>query len=110
MRAADLIATLPPSLDALVVALCADYKRREDELLKEDLPLRVKAELCYLNYIIREAAAEIADERYVFDFINDIGKRIGYAHSEIFGMSETTYKTQKIYIKMRIAKRLHLYI
>ena len=110
MRATDLIAALPPTLDALVVALCADYKRREEVLSREDLPLRVRAELCYINYMIREAVAEIADERYVLDFINDIGKKIGYAHSEIFGMSEATYKTQKIYIKMKIAKRLHLYV
>ncbi len=99
---------LAPTLDAAVVALCADFERREVLLEEESLSARTEAELRYLNYLISEATAEIADARYVNMFIRDIGARVGYAYSLVEGMGEITYKMQKLRIKSNIARKLHL--
>lgn len=110
MRDGYALDSLPRSLDAVVISLCADYARRE-RVISEDgsVSARTAAELRYINYIIINAAAEIADARYVRTFIDEIGSRTGYAHSAVEGMSEITYKKQKSEIKLHIAKRLHLY-
>ncbi len=96
------------TLDAAVAALCADFARREALIAEGSVSVRTRAELRYINYIIINAAAEIADARYVRVFIDEIGSRTGYAYSAVDGMSEITYKKQKSDIKLRIAQKLHL--
>ncbi len=108
MRGGTVKGLLPSSLDMLVCALCADFSRREELIRAKSLSARTEAELRYLNYMISEATAEIADARYINTYILEIGKRTGYAHTEITALSEITYKMQKSEIKGGIAKKLHL--
>ncbi len=108
MRHSGIKAVLAPSLDALVCALCADFMRREELIKSKTLTARTEAELRYLNYMISEAASEIADARYINTYITEIGSRVGYAHSDVSAVSEITYKMQKFEIKGGIAKKLHL--
>ena len=97
-----------PSLDALICALCADYKRREEMILSGDISVRTSAELRYLNYKIKNAISEVTAGYSVDTFITDVGLRRGYAHSELEGMGEVLYKQTKTQIKENIAKTLHL--
>ena len=96
------------TLDALVCALCADFDRRETALRCADMTTRVAMEYRYLNFRIFEAAAEIAGESYAKIYINEIGKRIGYAGSDIPAISESTYKLEKQQIKLAIARKLYI--
>ena len=97
-----------PSLDALVVALCRDYDRREESILKSTCGGRVAIEYRYINYRILEAAREIAGSRYALLYIREIGKKVGYANSEIGCLSESAYKTEKLEVKLAVARRLSL--
>ncbi len=54
------------------------------------------------------AAAEIVGERYAELYIEEIGRKTGYAKSRDETVSETTYKTYKQLTKENIAKKLHL--
>lgn len=96
------------TLDALVVALCRDYVRREVAISNRAVSKRTDTEYRYLNFRIFEAAAEIVGERLAYAYICEIGGMVGYAKSEIDCMSEGTYKTYKRLIIENIAKRLHL--
>ncbi|MBQ9085242.1 MAG: hypothetical protein IJY24_06270 [Clostridia bacterium] len=96
-----------PTLDSLVVALCADYFRRQDAIEGARFSRRVDMEYRYLNYLIHEAAAEIAGEREALTFIEEIGQKIGYAASSIY-LSENAYKVRKQEVKTGIARKLHL--
>ena len=100
--------TLPLTLDSLVVALCADYKRRAEAIASGTLSRRTMAEFRYINCKIADAVLEIADKRYVPIYIDEIAKRTGFAYSRVDALSEISYKTQKQMIKVNIAKKLHL--
>ena len=92
------------TLDTLVVALCADFERREERC--EDR--RVAMEFKYINARMLEAAAEIVGHRYAAIMIYEIGNRIGYASSAIPDISESTYKRRKMAVKSAIATKLYL--
>lgn len=96
------------SLDDLIISLCRDFKRREAVVCSSECKERTAIEYKYLNYKIREAAMEIVGERYAARFIDDIGKKTGYARTEIVGFSEADYKTVKRAVKLGIARSLHL--
>ena len=96
------------TLDNLVIALCLDYERRKNAIASKLTSYRTDTEYRYLNYKIFSAACEIAGERDAEIFINDIGKRVGYANTECVALSEVTYKRYKNLIKENIAKKLHL--
>ena len=96
------------TLDLLVTALCADYARRESALRDADMTTRVAMEYRYLNFRIFEAAAEIAGESYARIYIDEIGRHIGYANSDIPAISESTYKLEKQQIKLAIARKLYV--
>ncbi len=96
------------TLDFLVRALCADYKRRESIILKREAERRVDNELRYLNFKLFDAAAEIVGEGRADLFIAEIGASIGYAKSRVEYLSEAMYKQYKTEVKRNIAKRLYL--
>ncbi len=96
------------TLDAMVVAICADYKRRSAVISAGSASRRTDTELRYLNYKVRTAAAEIVGDERADIYIHEIGARIGYAYSALDTVSETTYKNHKRLIKKHIAKKLHL--
>ena len=100
--------TYTSSLDDVIIALCRDYLRREDVVSVSGCNERTSIEYRYLNYRIKEAADEIVGERYALLFIEDIGKKMGYARSRIEGFSESDYKTMKRALKLGIARALHL--
>ena len=95
------------SFDMLIVALCADFDRRDRALSDGGLAKRVEMEYRYYNYKIYNAAKEIvgSDAR---TYINDIGCRRGYAHSSAEEVSDTTYKRRKSEGFGNIARALHL--
>ncbi len=96
------------TLDAIVVALCADYERRESLLCTSSVGRRVAMEYRYINSRMYEAAAEIAGDRYAVQYIIEIGSRIGYTHSRVGFLSEVSYKEQKRCVKLNIARKMHL--
>ncbi len=96
------------TLDRLIKALCADYERREKIISNGLSERRVDNEMRYLNFKLFDAAAEIVGERSARQYIEEIGKRRGYAKSKIEYISEGTYKNYKMLIKKNIAKRLYL--
>ena len=96
------------TLDLLVRALCADYGRREEIILKGTAERRVDNELRYLNFKIFDSISEVVGERHADIFISEIGKSIGYARSGVDCMSEGMYKKYKALVKSNIAKRLYL--
>ena len=99
--------SLSPTLDGVVVALCADYERRESMINSSTLPARIEVEYRYLNAKIRIAVEEIVGEECAITLIEEIGYKIGYAKTELDFMSEKSYKTKKLSAKVNIAKKLH---
>lgn len=98
---------IPASVDAVVVALCADYKRRARAIKSRSVSHRCEMEFKYLNYRILEGAMELVGDD-AEELIRDIGEKIGYARSSLDSYSETTYKNRKKEVKINIAKKLHL--
>ena len=96
------------SLEDIVIALCADFERRNLAIKEKSLPKRVLMEYKFLNLRILEGAMEIVGTKNAILFIDDIGARRGYAKSNIDEMSESTYKQKKAEAKLNLAKRLSL--
>ena len=99
---------MPPELEVLISALCADYMRRAEIISRRGAPYNVIMEYRFLNYRIMNAAIEIAGTRDAIYFIKDIGNNIGYASSDLWALSEAVYKERKTGVKNNIAKRLSL--
>ena len=99
---------IPAGVELIVVAMCADYERREKAISEGLVSHRTDMEYRYLNFKIYDAAAEIVGERQARVFINEIGRKSGYANSDTVAISETAYKIRKREVKVNIAKRLHL--
>lgn len=95
------------TLEALTVAMCADYDRRAEAIASATISPRVRMEYRYLNTRIYGAACEMEPEQAEI-FIREIGSRTGYAHTAVQGMSEGTYKSCKRYIFRRIQEVLHM--
>lgn len=98
---------LPKTLDALVVALCADYFRRKEAIEARSVVHRTDTEYRYYNFKIYDAAAEIVGESECELYIKEIGEHVGYAYSSV-DTSEQSYKLRKRLVKERIACALHL--
>ncbi len=96
------------TLSDVVVALCRDFDRRKREINLCRMSRRTIMEYKYLNFIMYDAACEIAGERYGEVYIKEIGNGIGYAKTEIDDISEVTYKKRKADVKMNILRRLHM--
>ena len=96
------------SLDSLVTALCYDYERRKKAISSKTNSYRTDTEHRYLNYKIFAAAAEIVGDEDAEQIIREIGKKIGYAKSEFYTLSEVTYKKYKRLVRDNIARKLNL--
>ena len=94
-------------VDALVVALCSDYERREEVIRNKSASYRVIMTYRFLNYKILDAASAIAGTRDSLDFIKEIGEKRGYTKTEV-ALGERAYKLTKLYVKVEIARRLGL--
>lgn len=100
---------LPESLDFLIVALCGDYLRMRDASRGSEITYRTLMEYRYFTFKMYDAAAEIVGEREADVYIEEIGRRRGYAKSEtLCDVSEVTYKKRKKSVKLNIARKLHL--
>ena len=95
-------------IERIVIALCADYRRRDRALCGSSLCHRTEIEYRYLNYKIMTAAREIVGEALADAFIDEIGGEVGYAKSSLSCYSESVYKAKKSHIKYNVAKSLHL--
>ena len=96
------------SLDVLVRALCLDYSRRERAIAERSVSHRTDTEFRYYNFKILDAAAEVVGEENAEIYIKEIGERCGYAKSDIYPISEVTYKQLKRLVMDNVAKKLHL--
>ena len=96
------------SFDSLVVALCADFERRERAIGEGKLAPRVEMEYRYFNHKIYNAAAEVVGASDALLYIADIGSRRGYAYSRVEELSDTTYKKRKAAVFNNIATSLYL--
>lgn len=96
------------TLDELIVALCRDFERRKKAIAEKSYGARTLMEYRYINFRMLEAVAELAGEDDAECFINEIGSKTGYAKSELYRLSEATYKRRKSEAKRAIALKLHL--
>ena len=96
------------TLDAHLVALCADYDRRERVVRERSSTYRVIMTYKFLNYKILEAAISVAGNRDAPIFIKDIGNHIGYSDTEV-ALSESVYKLRKLDVKLAILRSLGLF-
>ena len=96
------------SIDKVIVSLCADYERRRKYIVNHIGSRRLRMEFLYINKLLIEGAGEICGGSLAEQFIKEIGAGIGYVHSELQYLSESTYKRYKIDIKRNMAKKLHL--
>lgn len=99
---------LDERVEAVVIALCADYARRREAIEGHLVSRRTETEYRYLNFKIYDGAAECVGEAASEIFIREIGARTGYAKTKIEGIGELTYKRYKRRAKEAIAKKLHL--
>jgi len=95
-------------LDLLITALCLDYTRRKRAIDSGAVSQRIATEFKYYNFKIFDAAAAVVGEKFAELYIDEIGKRTGYAQSKIDCASEVAYKEYKKRIKENIARKLHL--
>lgn len=95
------------TLDDLIVAFCRDYSSRKGAISSGKCKRRTRMEYEYINARISEAAREIVGEEFE-KYINEIGFSVGYANSEVYGISEKSYKENKKEVKVNIARKLHL--
>lgn len=100
---------LTKGLSSVIVALCADYARREAAILGGKISPRTKMEYKYINHNIYEGAAEIVGERFARLYIDEIGNKVGYAYTAHPAVSEVEYKLEKRAVRVNIARRLHLW-
>ena len=108
MGARDIIRTdYCDVIDAVVVALCYGYEYRRVAIKEKSCKRRTLMEYEYINRCLVDAARAVVGEEFEI-YIKEIGGKIGYAHSEIYYISETEYKRQKKEVKISIAKILHL--
>ena len=96
------------SVDLIVIAMCLDYERRDKAIRDGSVNKRTDTEYRYLNFNIRDAAAEIIGERDAVTIVKEIGKRTGYAKSKLDNLSEITYKNYKRLVMDNVARKLHL--
>lgn len=99
---------LDPGVDAIVVALCADYARRDRALAERSVGHGAEMEYKYLNYKMFDAAAEVVGVDDAVTIIREIGTRVGYAKCENYDVSERIYKERKREVKLSIARKLRL--
>ena len=99
---------LEPGIDAIVVALCADYSRRQSAIECDSVGHKVLMEYKYLNYKMFDAAAEIVGTSSAHSFISEIGERRGYAKCDDPCVCERIYKERKKEVKINIARKLSL--
>lgn len=95
------------TLDSLIIAFCRDYGTRARAIEERSCKRRTLMEYEYINRRLRDAASEIVGYESEL-YIDEIGKKIGYAYSGVCGISETEYKVKKKEVKLNIAKKLHL--
>ena len=95
-------------VDDIVIALCADYERRKCAIRENSVPKRVRMEYLYINARMLTAAAEAVGQACAEKLIYEIGKKVGYANSELEHLSELSYKAVKQRAKRRIARGLYL--
>ena len=95
------------SVDEIVIALCADYERRDKAIREHTVTHRTEMEYRYLNYRIYSATTDVVGAELAGEYIREIGERTGYAKSRT-ALSERTYKEVKREVKGAIAKNLHL--
>ena len=96
------------TMRALVVALCRDYLRRREAILRVSVTRRVAMEYKYLNARIFDGARDAVGEQFAMRMILEIGEEVGYAKSDFDFLSEGTYKEMKTRAIRAIAARLHL--
>ena len=95
------------SLDMVITALAADYRRRAEEIAKNELPVRIIMEYRYYNTKMFNAVAEIVGEADAERYISDIGSGKGYSQNTDIYVSEVTYYKRKRECKEGIARTLN---
>lgn len=94
-------------IEAVCISLCADYKRRKLIVDKRLAEKRIVMEYAYINARIFDAACEIVGCVDAEKYIEEIGRGIGYAKSEIETLCERTYKINKGRMVANILKKIY---
>ena len=75
----------------VITSLAADYRRRAEEIAKNELPVRIIMEYKYYNTKMFNAVAEIVGEADAERYIADIGSGKGYSQNTDIYISETIF-------------------
>ena len=95
------------SLDMVITALAADYKRRAEEIAKKELPPRIIMEYKYYNTKIFNAVAAVVGEADAERYISDIGSHSGYPKNGDIYVAEAIYYRRKRECRGGIARALN---
>jgi hypothetical protein len=99
---------LSPSLDGLVRAFCMDFPRAVMLSAAQGSHFGEGAGIAFYRDAVYEGAAELCGDRMAEQMIREIAQGTGYAKSELYELSEVTYKHYKMLTKGNIARRLGL--
>lgn len=91
-----------------VCALCLDYDRRAKVLEERSEGIDTLLTYQYLNEAIDRGIASVCEEGIRVAMREDIGNHVGLSRTEIYYISDGTYKVRKRKSIEAIAKELHL--
>lgn len=97
---------LPVALEHSIAALCEDYPRRTRALLESAYPAETLTEYARLNAVVDDALEETCEEPIREQMRSDLARRRGAMYTQIFWISEKTYKGRKQAAKLAIARRM----
>lgn len=92
----------------LICDLCQDYERRAEAISERSKGMSTLLVYQHLNDSIDRAIASVCEEGIRETMREDIGNHIGLSRTEIYYISDGTYKVRKRKSIEAIAKELHL--
>lgn len=100
--------SLPAGVSRTVRGLCEDYDRRALEIERGRLPPEVLGHYMILNATIDAALATCCEEEIRNEIRYDIGARVGHRFTQIYYLSQGTYRARKLESTLAIAKAMKL--
>jgi len=99
---------MPKSTIRMVEALCCDYSRMKNEVLRERKASEVLWNYKKILKSIDEALTECCETPSMAQImLFDVGHRVGYERTEMTYMCSETYYKLKCAVKTAIAKKLN---
>ncbi len=105
-RARHRYGRLSLSLERRIRELCAAYPRNARHIAERRLPSAMLERMRRENALVDDALAESCEEGLRMPMREDLALRRGSMFTQVFFLSESTYKRRKAAAKAAFAKRL----